>query len=501
MKLCHSIFTQRELKIRVFPIVVAMTLVCLYQLYWLIGQYNEIENRLREDIQEALRSSDFEEMAHRVDEISRTQYKGRVDVKMGYDHKNKESLVKSEVTGSASESIEPRSQQGNQTTVSPSSFGSVLKHPEDLLNVGLNMQQGIHSALDGIRGINLDYLEGILTNKLLELGLDGDHQLLYLRKRSTDRNVRSNDNDTIERLGSNEFQPGGIFRLSISADSEYVMTIPQWRSAVLKEMIPVIFFSAFTFLMLIFTFRYMIQTMRKQRLLDEIKTDFTNNITHELKTPIAVAYAANDSLLNFDSDNNTPRMNRYLKVCQEQLRLLDCLVEQILSMSMKRTQSFIVNIEEIKVGELIDSLVSNFRIKNRNVAFTVDIDENLKLINDRMHLANIINNLIDNAIKYSRTNPSVRLEGFRNSKGQTVIEITDKGIGISGEQQKFIFDKFYRVPHGNIHDVKGYGLGLFYVKTMTERLGGSVSVKSTPGKGSCFTLKFNEVAHDPNQRQ
>ncbi len=480
---------------RIFPIVVVMILVCLYQLYWLIGQYNEIENRLHDDIQEALRSSDFEEMAHRVNEISRMQYQGRVNVKMGYDHKNKKSLVRSEITDSATDSPE----SGAQTTVSPSSFGSVLKNPEDLLNVGLNMQRGIHSALDGIKGINLNYLDNILTKKLLELGLDGDHQLLYLRKRPTDRKAKSNDNDTIERLGNDKFQANGVFRLNISADSEYVMTIPQWRYAVLKEMAPVIFFSAFTFLLLILTFRYMIQTMRKQRLLDEIKTDFTNNITHELKTPIAVAYAANDSLLNFDSGNNTPRMNRYLKVCQEQLRLLDCLVEHILSISMNRTQSFIVNIEEIKVSELIDAIISNFRIKNKDVDFTVCIDENLMMRSDRMHLANIINNLIDNAIKYSRANPSVRLAGFRNSKGQTVIEITDKGIGISSEQQKFIFDKFYRVPHGNIHDVKGYGLGLFYVKTMTGRLGGSVSVKSVPGEGSCFTLLFNEIAPNPNQ--
>lgn len=499
MKFRHSRFRRGALKMRVFPIIVVMTLVCLYQSYWLIGQYKEIENRLHDNIQEALRSSDFEEMAHRVDEISRMRYKGRVDVKMGYDHKNKKSLVKSEVTDSTTESPKAVDQPGNHTSVSPSSFGSVLKHQEDLLKVGLNMQRGIHSALDGIKEIDLNYLDDILTKKLLELGLDGDHQLLYLRKKPTDINAKSNDNDTIERLGSNNFQPNGVFRLNISADSEYVMTIPQWRFAVLKEMTPVIFFSAFTFLLLIFTFRYMLQTMRKQRLLDEIRTDFTNNITHELKTPIAVAYAANDSLLNFDSDDNTPRMNRYLKVCQEQLRLLDCLVEQILSISMRRTQSFIVNIEEIRVKEMIDSLVTNFRIKNDDVAFTICIDENLLLKSDRMHLANIISNLIDNAIKYSRTSPSIRVAGFINRQGQTVIEITDKGIGISNEQQKYIFDKFYRVPHGNIHDVKGYGLGLFYVKTMTERLGGSVTVKSAPGEGSRFTLKFNEVESEPNQ--
>ena len=124
--------------------------------------------------------------------------------------------------------------------------------------------------------------------------------------------------------------------LVISTDSEYVMMVPEWRVVVLKKMAPVIMFSAFTLVLLVMTFGYLILTMSKQKQLEEIKTDFTNNITHELKTPIAVAYAANDALLNFDSTQNTPRINRYLNVCQEQLRLLDRLVEQILSLSMER---------------------------------------------------------------------------------------------------------------------------------------------------------------------
>lgn len=492
MKHWDSKLTHGKIKTRILPIIVAMTLVCLYQSYWLIGQYDELDSRLHEDIQEALRSSDFEELAHRVEEISKMKYQGRVDVKVGYDNKKKTSVVESEVSERATERVEPESKADNQTIVSPSSFGSVLKKPEDLVKIGLDMQRGIHSGIDGIKEINLNYLDGILTGKLLELGLDGEHQLLYLQNRRKEENPLPNDIDTLERLGSLEFQPEGVSRLKISGDSEYVMTIPKWRFVVLKKMIPVIIFSVFTFLLLILTFRYLLQTMRKQRLLDELKTDFTNNITHELKTPIAVAYAANDSLLNYDAVNNTPRMNRYLKVCQEQLRLLDCLVEQILSMSMKRDQSVILNIEEVRLKELIESLVSNFRIKNTDVVFTVDMDENLTIMSDRMHLSNIINNLIDNAIKYAGGgNAVVKITVCQNDRQQIVIEIIDNGIGITDEQQRYIFDKFYRVPHGNVHDVKGYGLGLFYVKCMTETLGGTVDVRSEYGKGSCFILKFN----------
>ncbi len=472
---------------RILSIAIAILLICLYQSYWLVGEYNELSDRYYEDIQEALRSSDFEEIAHRVNEISKMQYEGRVDVNMGYDHKEKNTIVKSEVSDKK-DSLQPHD---NQMIVSPESFSSILKNPEDLKKIGLNMQRGIHSAIDGIKEIDLNYLDKILTDKLNALGLNGNHQLLYLQNKSINREIDAYKTDTLGLIGNLDFKPTNIFRLEVSSDAEYVMIIPNWSIVILKKMIPVIVFSAFTLFLLILTFWHLIRTIRKQKLLEEIKTDFTNNITHELKTPIAVAYAANDSLLNFDSAHNTPRMNRYLNVCQQQLRLLDRLVEQILSLSMDRKQSLILNYEEIPVSEMIKSVVTAFDIKYaHDVIFKLDVEENLMLTTDRMHLSNIISNLIDNAIKYSYRNPVVCIKAWRDHKDKIVIEITDNGIGITGEQQKFIFDKFYRVPHGNIHDIKGYGLGLFYVKSMTEKLGGTVRVKSESGKGSSFILIF-----------
>lgn len=480
--------TSNKTKMRLLPIASVLALVCLYQSYWLMSQYNELRDRLYEDIQEALRSSDFEELVHRVDEISRMkEVPGSVSVSAGYDPEKGKSFVKSEVT----EQAESEVRDDNSMTVSPSSLGSVLKNPEDLKKVGLNMQRGIHSGIDGIKEINMSYLDKRLTAKLRALGLDGEHRLLYLQKKRSEGKVVPGKEDTLERIGNTVFEAADIFRLEISGDAEYRMAIPQWRVAVLKKMMPVILFSAVTFLLLVLTFLYLIRAMRRQRQLEEIKTDFTNNITHELKTPIAVAYAANDSLLNFDASRNTPRMNRYLKVCQEQLRLLDRLVEQILSLSMERRQSLIMNMEEIRVRELIESIVPTFRIKYPgDVVFEIDADADMMLESDRMHLSNIIGNLIDNAIKYSRGRAIVRIKAYRDKRDQAVIKISDNGIGITGEQQKYIFDKFYRVPHGNIHDVKGYGLGLFYVRSMTEKLGGAVTVRSEYGKGSCFTLKF-----------
>ena len=153
-----------------------------------------------------------------------------------------------------------------------------------------------------------------------------------------------------------------------------------------------------------------------------------------------------------------------------------------------------MNEEEVSVKGLIESIVSTYRIKYAgNVRFMIDVREDLVLTTDRMHLSNIIGNLVDNAIKYTQGGAVVRIKSRQDRKGLVLIKIIDNGIGITREQQKLIFDKFYRVPHGNIHDVKGYGLGLFYVKSMAEQLGGTVCVKSEYGKGSCFILKFKQT--------
>jgi signal transduction histidine kinase len=214
-----------------------------------------------------------------------------------------------------------------------------------------------------------------------------------------------------------------------------------------------------------------------------------------LKTPVAVAYSAADVLLNFGQDYPPEKKDRYIRICKEQLLLLSGLIEKILSISMELRKSFVLNKENIPIRKLINALVDQHELKSdKEIVFNINIEpENLSLEADYTHLNNIISNLIDNAIKYSHNTVQIDIQVYRNEK-YTVIEIKDNGIGISYEKQRYIFDKFYRVPTGNKHNVRGYGLGLFYVKTMTEKHEGLVSVQSIPGKGSVFTVEipFNE---------
>ena len=227
-----------------------------------------------------------------------------------------------------------------------------------------------------------------------------------------------------------------------------------------------------------------------------MKSDFTNNITHELKTPIAVAYAANDALLNFNQAEEKAQRDKYLRICQEQLQRLSGLDEQILSMSMERRKTFRLHPEPLSMESILEPLIEQHKLKaEKPVHISTDIEPaGLTLTADRTHFSNIISNLIDNAIKYSPEAADVNIRCRQTAsagQGEFVeIAISDRGTGIAPEKQSHIFDKFYRVPTGNLHNVKGYGLGLFYVKTMTEKHGGSVTVKSEPGKGSTFTLRF-----------
>lgn len=472
-------------------IALTMSLLTIYQLYWLSSYYSETQIRLRDDLQEVLRSSDFEELAHRVEEISKSDFKGRVDVSLGYDHTKDRKTLRARITDKNDNNDVIPPDAGTRTVVSSKNFGNVLKRPEDLIGIGLNMQRGIHSSLDAIQEVDMAYLDSIITVKLDSIGLSNSHRLFYIRDTDQDNHFPQKRPDTLFKTGSADAGIHNSFRLKVSEDSEYVMTVPDFRKVILKKMIPVILFSFGTLALLVVTFIYLIRIMRKQKELEEIKTDFTNNITHELKTPIAVAYAANDALLNYASSDNTPRMNRYLRVCQEQLRLLDRLVEQILSLSMERDKPLLLNRETINLKDMLLSLTEIFKVKYAGkVSFIIDVHKDVYIKTDRMHLSNIVSNLIDNAIKYSERHAYVTIRGYVDSTGAHVIEVTDKGIGLSSEQQKLIFDKFYRVPKGNIHDVKGYGLGLFYVRSMTEKLGGSVSVRSIPGAGSTFKLIF-----------
>ena len=240
---------------------------------------------------------------------------------------------------------------------------------------------------------------------------------------------------------------------------------------------------------LAFAFFYLIHTVMKMRSLDEMKEDFINNMTHELKTPIAAAYSANDTLLNYGKHHDAEKRERYLRLAIEQLTRLSKLVENILSMSMERRKNFTLAREKTAVKPLLSEIADIQTLKaNKPVEIDVDVvPENLEIECDPVHFGNVINNLLDNAIKYSGETVRIKMRADSGS-----ISVSDNGIGISHKALPLIFNKFYRVPTGKRQDVRGYGIGLYYVHSIVEKHGWKISAASSPGKGTVFTIRLKD---------
>ena len=368
-----------------------------------------------------------------------------------------------------------------------------------ITNMAAYIQRGMHSGLDIFIEPSFATYDSLLNARLREMDIDIRYRLQYLYS-GYDAYDRWLYTDTLATGGTPGYIPGPDavsyqYAFSSSEHDVYRLTTEPLGNLVLRQMAGILTTSLVILLILGFSFWYLIRTILRQKTLEEMKSDFTNNITHELKTPIAVAYAATDALLNFHQADDPGKRERYLRICQEQLGRLGGLVEQILSMSMERRKTFRLRLEEIRLADLLPSLVELHKLKaDKPVHITLDIvPEDLTVTADRTHLANIVSNLLDNAVKYSRDRADITVRCRRTeTDGRTWAEINvaDHGIGIARDRQPHVFDKFYRVPTGNLHEVKGYGLGLFYVKTMVEKHGGTVEVKSEPDKGSEFIVRI-----------
>ncbi|MBL7775725.1 MAG: HAMP domain-containing histidine kinase, partial [Saprospiraceae bacterium] len=247
----------------------------------------------------------------------------------------------------------------------------------------------------------------------------------------------------------------------------------------------------FTFIIL-FCFWYTVQVIYRQKKLSEMKTDFINNMTHEFKTPIATISLATDSISSPMIANQPDKIKRFVDIIRQENRRMNSQVERVLQIAQLDKKDFQLTLAEINLHELIQQAVDNFslQIENRAGILRLDLKAERPVIQgDATHLASVVHNLLDNANKYSPEKPEITIR-TRNVPNGLELTIEDRGVGISKEARKQIFDKFYRVHTGNIHDVKGFGLGLSYVKAIVTAHKGFIDVHSEPGKGSAFTLTF-----------
>ena len=280
----------------------------------------------------------------------------------------------------------------------------------------------------------------------------------------------------------------------VNPDGEQVLAwFPETRSYVLSGMWATLLASVLLVLVIAGSSVFMLATLVRQKKLSEIKNDFINNMTHELKTPISTVSAAMEAMVSFHAIDDREKSLKYIDLSRRELARLSGMVENVLYLSTFDKEKLELNKETFNLSTLLEETANQFQVQNHHrIRFSFDLAGPAYINADKFHIQNVISNLFDNAIKYSPEEVRIEVSCERNNEF-AVFRVKDYGLGISREQQNHIFEKFYRVPTGDLHSVKGFGLGLSYVRQIVEAHGGTVGVRSQPGVGSEFTVALPEI--------
>lgn len=507
--------TRLSFKLIALLITLSLASLVAFQGYWLKGLYDSLYLQLENHVKDAMKMADYQELLFRLQQVKKktnTQTRMFAFSSEGTDSLTFENKDSRDSLPSANKSrVDISFQYDDEENLSIdstlNSYLEVFNHLEKYVH------QGLHRQIDSLEPLNFDRYYYRLKEELSQRGIDAPFELFVHHEE--DKQIKATMN-LGKHIKNNHFVPGDL-----SKDSFELLNLPPspayppWKDAiyfdypihsqqaqyfrlylksptqvVLSQMYGILASSVSLFILIIIAFVYLLRTILHQKTVEELKTDFTNNMTHELKTPISVSYSAIDALLNFSNDTNE-KQRKYLTIVKEQLVHLTGLVEQILTLAVENRSTFRLHPEPIAVAPLILTLVQQYKLKTSpRVQFTTHIPPDLMVTADRTHLYNMLSNLIENAIKYTEGEDCRIVVSAESTSQQVCISVTDNGIGISEAHQKHIFEKFYRVPNGNLHNVKGYGLGLYYVKNMMDKHHGTIRLKSAPGKGAAFTLCF-----------
>ncbi|MBN1338341.1 MAG: HAMP domain-containing histidine kinase [Bacteroidales bacterium] len=284
-----------------------------------------------------------------------------------------------------------------------------------------------------------------------------------------------------------------LFPNEMNPSPDYLMIyFPKERTFLLRQLWGMLSVSIILMIVIIFSFSYTVMTILRQKKLSEMKTDFINNMTHEIKTPISTISLACEALSDKDIQKSEQVYSNYIEVIGQENKRLGKMAEQILQSAALDKGHIQLNFEEVDMHTVIREAVNKVMLQVNKDGGKVNLDLSASrsvIAGDKTHLTNLIVNLLDNAIKYSDGKPEITVESANFYSG-IIISVADKGIGISKANQKKVFDKLYRVPTGNLHNVKGFGLGLSYVKAVTERHGGKIKLESELRKGSKFSISL-----------
>ncbi len=288
--------------------------------------------------------------------------------------------------------------------------------------------------------------------------------------------------------------PDGSIYERFGPYENFIVVLPNLQKQILRSIIWMILASLIFSLIILSAFALTIRTMLRQKKLSEIKGDFINNMTHEFKTPIATISLAVDAMKNEKVLASPEKMAYFTGIIKQENKRMNQHVETILKAALLEKQELDMMLVPLHIHEVISNVASKFELQllEKNGKIEINLGATNDLIDaDENHFTNLVNNLIDNAVKYGKENvePLIKIS-TTNTKNSIHLKIEDNGIGMNRETVKRIFERFYRAHTGNIHNVKGFGLGLSYVKTVMDAHGGKMKVESTIGKGSSFSMEL-----------
>ena len=361
-------------------------------------------------------------------------------------------------------------------------FTKVVNQEQDL--------SGLLSSYFEMRGLEKKFKSTIVINDLEMIGTDTIvvyRSEGFSNRRLSDRGRRTTPSDISgSRIFVNWFgMEDNNYRFRI----EYFIDFSDKQKVILKQTSASFAMSTISILVVVIIFMITYRNLMEEKRLSNLKTDFINNMTHELKTPLSTITVAGKTLEMVQIRNNDAKILETAKLIGKQSVLLNQLINMMLEISMWERTQFQLDKKTVEIEEIMNDVVNSFKSGSGNGA-SINQKYNFsgaKVDLDIVYFTTLINNLLSNAVKYSDKDPVIDIEGF-TTDNNICIKVADNGIGINKTDQKHIFDKFYRASTGNIHKFKGLGLGLYYVKKIAEAHGGDVTVRSKPGKGSIFTL-------------
>lgn len=337
--------------------------------------------------------------------------------------------------------------------------------------------------------IKITSLDSILGKNLADKGISVNYSYGIINEK----------NDSLEFVSKNYSEPENeqnrfsvlLFPEKVVSDS-YLLEVNfnDFNKQIYKSMAFMLTTSMFFTFFIILIFILAINTIMKQKKMSEIRADFINNMTHEFKTPIATISLAVDTLSNKKIRNDDEKFSNFTQKIKQENKRMNNLIENVLKMALVEKKDFKLNKETIDIHDIIISAIDGvlIQVEKKGGKITADLQAENTIINiDILHFTNVMYNLLDNANKYSENEPEITVF-TKNTESGIEIKVSDKGIGMSKDEKSRIFDKFYRVTKGNIHNVKGFGLGLSYVKQIVEAHGGQITVDSDKGKGSIFKI-------------